>query len=151
MILIAHRGNISGPDQKKENHPDHLMSAIKLGFDVETDVWFIGNKFYLGHDNPSYEIDSQFLKNNNFWCHAKNIDALHEMLKCEDIHCFWHQEDDVTLTSRGYIWTYPSKELFKGSVCVMPETCGYSDDSLLECHGICTDLVHFYEKTLSVL
>ena len=33
------------------------------------------------------------------------------MLSYSDIHCFRHQEDDVTLTSRGYMWTYPGKPL----------------------------------------
>jgi hypothetical protein len=37
------------------------------------------------------------------------------------IHCFWHSGDDVVLTSRGYLWTYPGKELTKKSICVVPE------------------------------
>ena len=44
------------------------------------------------------------------WFHAKNIEAFYELLKL-NIVCFWHQNDDVTLTSNGYIWTYPGKQL----------------------------------------
>jgi hypothetical protein len=29
------------------------------------------------------------------------------MLEEPDIHCFWHQDDDVALTSRGFVWKYP--------------------------------------------
>jgi hypothetical protein len=53
MKLIAHRGNINGSNPEKENHPDYINEAIKLGHNVEIDVWFINNKFYLGHDDPS--------------------------------------------------------------------------------------------------
>ena len=34
---------------------------------------------------------------------------------------FEHQEDDVTLTSEGYIWTYPNKQLTDNSIAVLPE------------------------------
>jgi len=28
MKLIAHRGNINGPNPEKENHPDYINTAI---------------------------------------------------------------------------------------------------------------------------
>ena len=34
---------------------------------------------------------------------------------------FWHQQDDFTLTNRGYIWTYPGKCITPMSIMVMPE------------------------------
>jgi hypothetical protein len=51
MILISHRGNINGKQPDKENHPLYIFEAIKQGFQVEIDVWFIDGKFKLGHDN----------------------------------------------------------------------------------------------------
>jgi hypothetical protein len=51
MILISHRGNINGKQPSKENHPLYIFEAIKQGFQVEIDVWFIDGKFKLGHDN----------------------------------------------------------------------------------------------------
>ena len=145
-ILIAHRGNINGPDPEKENSPEYIMAALQKGYHAEVDVWFVNQKFYLGHDAPVYEVSLEFLKNDRLWCHAKNLDALHEMLKFEKIHCLWHQEDDATITSRGHIWTYPGRKIFEKSVCVMPEKFDYSKDDLASCFGICTDLVRFYGK-----
>ena len=58
------------------------------------------------------------------------------MLNNNNIHCFFHQEDDVTLTSKGYIWTYPNKQLTNKSM-VLPKTI----DKNLECFGVCTDEV----------
>jgi len=54
----------------------------------------------------------------------------------DNIHCFWHQEDDVTLTSKGYLWTYSGKELTENSIAVLPEK---KPD--VEVAGICSDYV----------
>ena len=46
----------------------------------------------------------------NIWCHAKTSDALSALKKIE-AHYFWHQDDDYTITSKGYFWTYPGVSL----------------------------------------
>tara|TARA_R110002074_G_scaffold344782_3_gene515186 strand:- start:362 stop:793 length:432 start_codon:yes stop_codon:yes gene_type:complete len=143
MHLIAHRGNISGPDPIMENKPEYIEHALKSGYDVEIDVWFVHNKLYLGHDLPQYEVTIEYLKNDRFWCHCKNIDALWYLLS-NDIHCFFHNEDDATLTSRGIIWTFPNKKLMPNSICVMPEL-GHDGD-LSKCLGVCSDYMEEYKK-----
>ena len=123
MKLISHRGNINGCNPKLENTPDYIRDAIHLGYDVEVDVWYSNNTFWLGHDNPEYQIGLYFLLENadKLWCHAKNIEAIVEMKKEKTINCFWHQKDDITLTSKGHIWAYPGKQPIKDSITVMPE------------------------------
>jgi len=116
-----------------------------MGFDVEVDVWLIDDQFFLGHDCPQYKIDIPILLQEGVWCHSKNISALERMLEL-GAHCFWHEEDAVTLTSRGYVWTYPGKMLTPISVCVMPETSKYSEKELKECCGVCTDYPLKYRK-----
>lgn len=120
MIKIAHRGNIDGPKPEYENSPAYIQDALRLGYDVELDVWLIDNDLFLGHDNPEYAVNIEFLRNKKFWCHCKNIDALQYLLQ-ENIRCFYHDVDDATLTSDGYIWTYPSRSITQKSICVMPE------------------------------
>ena len=61
MKLIAHRGNLDGSDPDKENYPSYIQRALKLGYDAEIDVWHIDDKWYLGHDDPRYEIKYNFL------------------------------------------------------------------------------------------
>jgi hypothetical protein len=139
MIYISHRGNLNGGDVTLENHPDYIMKAYREGYDVEIDVWKIGRKFFLGHDEPCYEVDWKFLTNPAFWCHAKNIDALSAMLNC-GAHCFWHQNDDVTLTSKGFMWTYPGINLTRMSICVMPELDDYKQDFGVS-YGVCSDFI----------
>jgi glycerophosphoryl diester phosphodiesterase len=46
MLLISHRGNISGPQPKLENTVAYIEQAINQGFDVEIDVWFQDGKFF---------------------------------------------------------------------------------------------------------
>ena len=142
MIFISHRGNIDGKYPEFENNPIQIDRALKNGFDVEIDVWYKDNEWYLGHDEPQYKVDLEYLKNDKFWCHAKNIEALNQMLE-EDIHCFWHQEDDVTLTSKGFMWTYPGKQLTSKSICVLPEK---NNEIPKKCLGICSDFIVSYKE-----
>ena len=144
MILIAHRGNTSGAKPLVENDPVYIKLALEEGFDAEVDVWFINGNYILGHDSPQYFVKESFLEDDRLWCHAKTPEALKAMVKNKKIHCFWHQKDDVTLTSRNIIWTYPKKKLLKGSACVMPEL-GYNGD-LIECCAICSDYIKDYKK-----
>ena len=135
MILISHRGNLNGKSNT-ENRPGYIYKALLQDFDVEIDVWYIDDEFWLGHDIPQYKIEENFLENPRLWCHAKSIDTLYKMTSNSLIHCFWHQEDDVTLTSRGYLWTYPGKQLTKKSICVLPEKRFEA-----EMAGVCSDYI----------
>ena len=141
MKLISHRGNIAGKQPGLENMPEYIKDTIQKGYDVEIDVWY-ENGFWLGHDNPMYKIDIHFLLQPELWCHAKNIEALYEMQK-NGIHCFWHQEDDVTLTSKGYLWTYPGKKLTPSSIWVKPPD---NIEITQEIAGICSDDLRNYYK-----
>jgi hypothetical protein len=148
MKLIAHRGNINGPVVEKENNPDYILDAIKIGYDVEIDVWFLNNRWYLGHDKPDYEIKKDFfLENKDYlWCHAKNIDGLYNMTTM-NLNYFWHQNDDYTVTSRKNIWVYPGKQLINNSICVMPENNNLNLEYITnkKCAGICSDFISNYE------
>ena len=121
MIQISHRGNTDGPIPELENSPDYLISAIQKGFDVEIDLWLIDNVIYFGHDEPKYIISPEiFYKIRDYaWFHCKNLEALNHLIKFHPTsRFFWHQEDDFTLTSNNYIWTYPNKNLSANSIIV---------------------------------
>jgi len=141
MKLISHRGNIDGINKEFENNPKYITQALERGFDVEIDVWLIDKDFYLGHDLPQYKIDFDFLVNPKLWCHAKNSYALSKLLE-NKVHCFYHRDDNYTLTSQGIIWVYPKNLLYYNSVCVLPEK-GYNG-ILEKCYGICSDYIIDY-------
>ena len=138
MILIAHRGNINGPGEY-ENGQKYCQEAIDDGYNVEIDVWYT-DTWWTGHDRPQYRVDPDFLLKKEVWCHAKNIEALKKLLEL-GAHCFFHQNDPVTLTSKQYIWTYPTQPLTEKSICVLPELQKMDVDG---CAGICSDYIVRY-------
>ena len=146
MKYIAHRGNTSGKFESYENEPNYIDKAIKEGFDVEVDVWYIDNVLYLGHDKPQYGINFEWFVDriSSLWIHCKNIEAiLYFKNHKEEFNFFWHQEDDITLTSLNYIWAYPGKQPIKNSVAVMPEI--HNEDTS-ECIAICSDIITKYKN-----
>lgn len=155
MKLIAHRGNINGSNPLNENNPDYIDEAISKGYDVEIDIRYdtLDNNFYLGHDNPQYIVTPYWLaqRMENLWIHCKNIDALNYFVsKTGGYNYFWHQNDDFTLTSKNYIWTYPGKTYTPNSIIVMPEwnidVSNFSDLLVYGCYGICSDNVEYIRK-----
>jgi hypothetical protein len=142
MKIIAHRGNIDGPDPKNENNPLYIDLAIKHGFDVEVDIWVVDNEILLGHDSPQYAVNRAYIADIGpvGWFHCKNIGALKYFKDSfSSLNYFWHQEDDFTLTSHKYIWTYPGKEITSDSVVVMPERVGKTIPDGVIPYGVCTD------------
>jgi len=137
MILISHRGNINGKQPNLENGQRYCQKAIDEGYNVEIDVHWYEGIFWTGHDRPQYRVDTEFLKKEEVWCHAKDIQALYELQKI-DAHCFFHQNDNVTLTSRGFLWTSPTHKLTDKSICVLPELQKINLD---KCAGVCSDYI----------
>ena len=107
---ISHRGNIDGRIINVENSPEYINRALSQDYEVEIDVWFVNDSFYLGHDEPLYLVDEEFLENDKLWCHAKNEESFYKMLSNSKIHCFWHQTDDYTLTSKRIPSEIPVKK-----------------------------------------
>lgn len=149
MILISHRGNIDGKKINFENHPSYLLAALESGYEIEFDIWFHKKQWYLGHDEPKFLIKESFLDfvKNKSWIHAKNGEALFRLLKNEKLNVFWHNTDDFTLTSKGYIWTYPKKQLYKNSICVLPEMGFFG--KIKKCYGVCSDNFKIVKKLIN--
>ena len=103
MKIISHRGNIRGPVPDKENRPSYIDCASGIGYDVEIDVRSINGELWLGHDEPQYKINHNWLdkRRNNLWLHCKNLEAA---IECWAYHSFCHNEDPFTYTTTGKIW-----------------------------------------------
>ena len=140
MFFISHRGNINGPIPGRENKIAYINEAISKNFDVEIDLWYENKKFYLGHDNPENQVDIKFLQNKKLWIHCKNLESFYELSKY-DLNFFWHEEDKIPITSKGFFWNYPGTKLSKKSICVMPEK---NNQDNLDCLGICSDYIKKY-------
>lgn len=153
MKLISHRGNVNGPNLEKENSLSYIDAALKLKYDVEIDLRYKNEQFFLGHDTPQYVVSIDWLieRKNNLWIHCKDLQSLQIIANIStDFNYFWHQEDDFTLTSKKYIWTYPGKSYGPNSVIVLPEKNDllkfYHNDKIVDvkeynCYAICSDYV----------
>lgn len=123
MLLIAHRGNLTGPNPSEENKPEYIQQALDAGFSVEIDLGMKDSQLYLGHDYAQYEVSEEFLDkySGRLWVHCKDCFAFEASLRL-NLNCFWHDTDSYTMTSYGYVWCYPSKHpVGKMSVTVLPE------------------------------
>lgn len=150
MKIIAHRGNVDGSNYSTENHPYQVLYAIFKGFDVEVDVWVIEDSspmIYLGHDKPEYLVDENFFIHigKHAWFHCKNLNALNFFNeKMPEMNYFWHENDDYTITSKGYIWANPGKQIGKNFVLVLPENTFEKNKMVASAravspYAICTD------------
>jgi len=147
MKLIAHRGNLNGPNPERENHPDYIWEAIQEGFDVEIDIWWVDGKFKLGHDEPQYDFPFNLIENhyNKLWIHCKDMESLSRLNELDSLghklNYFSHENDLGVLTSSGYIW---SIHPYKRGILVMPEFFG--SDPTEDTLGICSDYITNYRK-----
>jgi len=155
MNLIAHRGNLTGPDPDNENSPEKIERTRKMGFAVEVDIWYDPKHgWWLGHDAPKYPVDSAFLFNDVFdlkvgriFFHAKNVEALVMLNRVrmdtyfEPNDFFWHEEDEYTLTGAGFIWAYAKPDVLISNdvIVAMPENAKLTRLDLEGIWGVCTD------------
>lgn len=155
MIYIAHRGLYLGPNKEKENHPNQIMLALERGYDCEIDIRVIDNKFYLGHDYPDYEVTEEWLQNSKFWIHAKTKETLSWFFQCKsyEYNYFWHEDDQYTLTSKGFVWTHPKSKLISESIFVMPEHVDTTLNNAVQanCFAVCSDFVEVIKTKREVL
>lgn len=147
MIIIAHRGNIDGINKNTENDPFYIDRAINKGYFVEIDLWFVDNQLYLGHNNPQYPIDIDWIieRKQNLIIHEKNIDCC----LCKDLlltNRVTHNIDDYAITSTHIGWTTKKELLNENTIWVINEK--KEDLTGLKLLGICTDYANYY-NTLS--
>jgi hypothetical protein len=137
MKIISHRGNLTGSKPEFENNPTYIDVAIMAGFDVEVDVWYVDGQFFLGHDAPTYLVESTWIgdRTKRLWFHAKNHDALVALnFRFHSTRVFWHETDRMTFVSDGTLWMYPGNyspygiTVELGSARDMPRVAGVCTD-----------------------
>jgi len=147
MILISHRGNIDGKIPSAENHPSYIDTALNLGYDVEIDVWYVGDKLCLGHDVPQYEVSLEWLelRSPSLWIHCKDMNSLSYFNEYSNkissqFNYFSHDVDMGVLTSHNYIW---STHLYDRGILVLPEL--FNREPIERTLGICSDVIKKYK------
>lgn len=148
MKLISHRGNYNGINPQRENKPSYIDTTLSMGYDVEVDIRFIDNEFYLGHDTPDTLISKNWIekRKHNIWFHCKNLESAKELSKMQDVKYFCHSNDDYVLTSNNLIWVH-NLDLPIDDMCIIPlldeQTIKNFDNRKV--YGICTDFINLFK------
>lgn len=147
MKIISHRGNIRGPVPDKENRPSYIDCAIGNGYDVEIDVRSINGELWLGHDEPQYKIDHNWIdkRRNYLWIHCKNSEAA---VECWAYHSFCHTNDPFTYTTTGKIWLHDLSMKIDNNVIIpligRDDIVGLTDTTFFDgAFAVCTDYPAF--------
>lgn len=151
MFFISHRGNIDKKNVDLENSPDYIINAINLNYDVEVDLWLINDKFFLGHDEPNYQISIHWLikYKKKLWVHCKDLNSIVFLIQNKvDLNFFWHDTDLVTLTSKKFMWSKQNNSLIENSIVIIPD---FYKINYYNYVGVCSDQIKLfkydYEKT----
>lgn len=144
MIFVSHRGNINQKQQVFENEPNYIQAALNLGYHVEIDLWVLNNNLFLGHDKADYPINKLFLDNEKLFVHCKNDYAL-MFLQSNNLKCdyFWHEDDNFTLTKKGYVWAHFKSNVLENSIKVCLE---FENTDFSSCYGICSDDIESFKN-----
>lgn len=151
MRFISHRGNIDGVGEF-ENSISYLEKTLELGYDVEVDIWRKNNNLYLGHDEPLYEVSIDWLikYNNKLWLHCKHEDSLFYLKDFLDLHIFYHNDDEFTITNKNIILINPFfYTKYNNGILMMPELSVFTIDDIMKFDGIITDNIKNYENNIN--
>ena len=106
MILISHRGNITGRIPDSENRPSYIQDTITLGYDVEIDVRMKEGQLYLGHDLPQYRVELDWLleRKDRLWVHTKDFESLDFLIET-GLRIFFHEQERQTIINNTNLMT----------------------------------------------
>lgn len=145
MILISHRGNINTVNLERENTKSYIQEAIDLGYDVEIDVRYADGKFWLGHDEPDYEVELEWLleRKNNLWIHCKNFLSLARLINT-NLRIFYHQDENHTIIGNTKaIWSHDIDDANHQSIIPLIDIDSVNSFKNFnqKYYGICSDFI----------
>lgn len=146
MKLISNRGNIDGVNFELENTQVYIQEAINRGYDVKIDLWVKDGKLHLGTNEPTTLLDIDWLERNRhkLWLQCRDIEVISKFTNLDssghNIHFFWHDNNKVSLTNRGYMWCEPG-EIVPGGIVYQPVYC----DNIEGFYGVCSDNINQYK------
>lgn len=148
MIIISHRGNVTSIDKDRENKPEYVDLAIKLGYEVEIDIWKKNNQLYLGHDFPETLVRLEWLeeRKNKLWIHTKNHLALEYFVSIDQgFKFFWHTSESFVLTSNCKIWAHDFNNVELSETCIVPLLSmeEVEKTKVKKWYAVCTDFAEY--------
>lgn len=146
MILISHRGNITGRIPEVENQPDYIQDTITLGYDVEIDVRMKEGQLYLGHDYAQYKVELEWLmeRRDKLWIHTKDFESL-DLLIDKGLRVFFHEQERQTIINNtNLIWSHDLGSISSKSIIPLLDTQSIEQYGYLaqNVYGVCSDYLN---------
>lgn len=159
MIVIAHRGNTTGPSEL-ENTNKHIQSALDRGYYVEADVRYIDGNLWLGHDVPKEILNLDLLFDERIYFHCKDVETFmfFDSKLFGATNYFMHDTDILARTSDNKLWVHPKylyaiqKTKFEKNIAiaVLPEMQSelpvIASETFNDWYGVCTDYCEAYRS-----
>jgi hypothetical protein len=151
MILISHRGNIKNSEPENENNPEYIQKALDQDYQVMIDLRIKDNKLYLGENEPTYLLDLNWFEkyHKRLWLRCRDIEVIEKLHELDSrglyLNYFWHENDTLTITSKGNFWINSGKQPIKGGIAYLPEI---NDEDISQSLGICSDTIEVYKSKL---
>ena len=108
-----------------------------------------------------YIVDFLIRNKDSFILHIKKFDSKSDFVNkslsqiYKICHCFSHEEDNFTITNRGWIWSHPKMGFVPNSIFVLPEkfvplNSREFKNKLNLLKGICTDFPLEIKQTIDI-
>ena len=152
MILISHRGNITGRIPDSENRPSYIQDTINLGYDVEIDVQMKEGQLHLGHDYAQYRVELEWLveRKDRLWIHTKDFESL-DLLIDKGLRIFFHEQERQTIINNtNLIWSHDLGSVSRKSIIPLLDLVSINEYGYLaqDVYGVCSDYLHEVEALL---
>ena len=150
MILISHRGNVTGRIPESENRPDYIQDTITLGYNVEIDVRMKEGQLYLGHDYAQYKVELEWLleRRDRLWIHTKDFESL-DFLIDKGLRIFFHEQERQTIINNtNLIWSHDLRSISSKSIIPLLDLESIDKYGHLaqDVYGVCSDYLYKVEK-----
>src|ERR1019366_7133769 len=92
---------------------------------------------------PQYKIEREFLRDSRIWSHCKNSKAFLDLVKYQDVNCFFQIDEEYVITSKGNIWAH-SKTTSWNNRTIIFKPSSYEIERMSSYnlpYGICSDFM----------
>ena len=154
MIYISYRGIFDGNNFEDANTPPQLGKALGMGFSCMIDVWKVGDKFYLGNDQPITEVTAKYLQGNRWYINARNTEMQNWLpTQNQKLYPNWFffpfmPPPQYVTASNGKLITPGTVPINNSSIIFLPEITDRACFSTvkLKCFGIISSYLSFIRR-----
>lgn len=134
-VYLADQACVLGPESITPQSIENVLEKTKFG--INCDIWKIADKYLIGDNYPTFNIEIESFPKERIIYNAQNYDAFSSLYK-EGYHVYCRSKDDLVVTSKGIVLCFGSTVLPVG-ISMNPEHV--PQEHLDLCFGICSKFI----------